>query len=138
MKNLTLDKLRDSLDELKVSSLKKDDALRVKLSSDYRFDDVVVAFSVDGDCVRADARSIFFIASIKEPEKALGFAEEWNGENASSRVTIDENGDFQLNGTFDVNAETEKEDVTLFLDGFVNDASCFFKKARETFQEIPF
>ncbi len=137
MKNVTLNELRDLLDEVGARHARKDDVLIANLPADDDFGyDVGVVFQIEGSGMRMRAVSWSgnFQAPRADRRKALEFCNEWNAEKAVPRAYLDKNGDFRLDLSLytdvDVDAAYIKEN---FINLFMATSWQFFKAAGQEF-----
>lgn len=138
MKNVTLNDLRDLLDEAGVSCKKKDDVLIASLSADSDFGhDVGIIFTLEGTTgsrMRAVAWSGSFQAPRADRVKALEFCNAWNADKAVPRAYLDTDGDFRLDLSLftdvDIDASYIKEN---FIRLFMATTWHFFKDAGREF-----
>ena len=137
MKNVTLNDLRDLLDEMNVRNMKKDDVLRVQLSADEDFgEDVGVIFEIEDARMRAVAWAYEFTAPRADRMKALEFCNQWNADKAVPRAYLDSDGDFRLDLTMYTDVELEKSYIKEnFIHLFMATAWQFFKEAGQAFGE---
>ena len=137
MKNVTLNELRDLLDEAGVRHMKKDDVLVANLPADDDFGcDVGVVFRIEGSGsrMRAVSWSGEFQAPRADRRKALEFCNAWNADKAVPRAYLDDDGDFRLDLSLftdvDVDAAYIKEN---FINLFMGTSWQFFKSAGQEF-----
>ncbi len=135
MKNVTLNEMRDLLDELGVRHMKKDQVLVANLNADEDFEhNVSVVFEIEGDRMRAVAWSCDFTEPRSNRIKALEFCNSWNDDKVVPRAYLDEDGDFRLDlclyTDVDLDAAYIKEN---FARLFMATAWQFFKEAGREF-----
>ena len=138
MKNITLNELRDLLDEAGVRHSKKDDVLFAFLDADEDFGhDVLVLFTIEGDGARsrAIAGRSEFQAPCGNRLQALEFCNAWNDDKVVPRAYLDEKGKFRLDLSLytdvDLDASYVKEN---FINLFMATSWQFFKAAGQEFE----
>lgn len=137
MKNVTLEQLRDLLDEVGVRHTKKEDVLLATLSADEDFGyDVLLLFAAEGSRIRAIAGSGSFQAPRANRRQALEFCNSWNDDKAAPRAYLDEEGYFRLDASLytdvDVDASYIKNE---FVRLFMASSWQFFKEAGNEFAD---
>lgn len=138
MKNVTLNELRDLLDDLGIACKKKDDVLLASLPADEDFGhDVSVLFALDGTNdlrMRAVAWSGSFQAPRADRVKALEFCNAWNTAKAVPRAYLDKDGDFSLDLSLFTDVEIDASYIKEnFIRLFLSTSWHFFKDAGQEF-----
>lgn len=136
MKNVTLNQLRELLDETGVRHAKKDDVLLANLPANEDFGrDVLILFAVEGVRIRAVAGSGGFQAPRAARLQALEFCNAWNAEKAVPRAYLDEEGYFRLDLSLFVDVEIDASYIKEnFIRPFMAMSWQFFKDAGREFE----
>lgn len=138
MKNVTLEQLRELLDEAGVRHTKKEDVLIASLSADEDFGyDVLILFTVEDSRIRGIAGSGGFQAPRANRFQALEFCNQWNDGKAAPRAYLDEEGYFRLDSSLYTDVDV---DASYIKDGFISlfmaSSWQFFKEAGEEFSDV--
>lgn len=138
MKNVTLEQLRELLDETGVRHTKKENVLIAGLAADEDFGyDVLVLFTAEGSRIRAVAGSGTFQAPRANRLQALEFCNQWNDEKAAPRAYLDEEGYFRLDSSLYTDVDVDASYIkTRFVDLFMAGSWQFFKEAGKEFSEV--
>ncbi|MBR5244089.1 MAG: YbjN domain-containing protein [Thermoguttaceae bacterium] len=138
MKNVTLEQLRELLDETEVSHKKKDDVLVAGLAADEDFGyDVVVLFTVEGELIRAIAGSAGFQAPRGNRRQALEFCNSWNDDKSAPRAYLDEEGYFRLDASLYTDVDVDASYIKkYFIRLFMTTSWQFFKTAGQELTDV--
>ena len=138
MKNVTIDQLRELLDEVGLRHMKKENVLLATLRADEDFGyDLLVLFTAEGSRLRAVAGSGGFQAPRANRLQALEFCNQWNADKAAPRAYLDDEGYFRLDSCLYTDVDVDASYIkTRFVDLFITGAWQFFKEAGKEFSEV--
>ena len=138
MKNVSLNDLRDILDETGLRHVKKENVLLVSLPADEDFGcDVLILLAVEGSRIRAVAGSRDFQAPRANRIQALEFCNRWNDDKAAPRAYLDEEGYFRLDWFLYTDVDIVESYIKeRFVDLFIASSWQFFKEAGQEFADF--